>query len=157
MNDAGDRRGPGLKFPPPLLVIGAIGLGYLLDWLLPLPISAWDLLWLTGVALIVLSVILALIALFHFLEANTHVEPWHPTTTIIEKGLYRYSRNPIYLAFCSTTLGSGLALNSWWIVMGVLPLVYLLQKLVIKREEAYLANKFGKVYLDYKSRVRRWL
>lgn len=157
MNDAEDRRGPGLKFPPPLLAIGVIGLGYLVDWFLPLPISAWDLLWLTGIALILLSVILALIALFHFLEAKTHVEPWHPTTTIIERGLYRYSRNPIYLAFCSATLGSGLALNSWWVVIGVLPLVYLLQKLVIKREESYLANKFGRVYLDYKSRVRHWL
>ncbi|MDH3636617.1 MAG: isoprenylcysteine carboxylmethyltransferase family protein [Gammaproteobacteria bacterium] len=157
MSDIEDRRGPGLKFPPPLLVIGIIGLGYLVDWIVPLPISTWDLLWLTGIALIVLSIILALIALFHFLEAKTHVEPWHPTTTIIDKGLFRYSRNPIYLAFCSTTVGSGLALNSWWIVMGVLPLVYLLQKLVIKREETYLETKFGKVYLDYKSRVRRWL
>ena len=41
--------------------------------------------------------------------------------------------------------------------MGVPALVYLLQKLVIEREEAYLENKFGKVYLDYKQRVRRWL
>jgi protein-S-isoprenylcysteine O-methyltransferase Ste14 len=157
MNDAEDRRGPGLKFPPPLLVVVVIGLGYVADWLMPLPITAGDLLWLTGIAIIVISAMLALSALFHFLEAKTHVEPWHPTTTIIEKGVFRYSRNPIYLAFCSATVGSGLALNSWWVVVGVVPLAYLLQRLVIRREEAYLENKFGKVYLDYKQRVRRWI
>ncbi len=157
MNDGEDKRGPGLKFPPPLLVVAIIALGYLADWIKPLPITSGDLLWLSGVALIVLSVTLALIALFHFLEAKTHVEPWHPTTAIIDKGVFRYSRNPIYGTFCLATVGGGLALNSWWIVMGVPALVYLLQKLVIEREEAYLENKFGQVYLDYKQRVRRWL
>ncbi len=156
MNGDEDKHGPGIKFPPPLLVLAVIGFGYGADWIIPLPITTGDFLWLTGFALIVISVALALIALFHFLEAKTYVEPWHPTTTIIEKGVFRYSRNPIYLAFCIATVGCGLALNSWWVVMSVLPLGYLLQRLVIKREETYLESKFGKTYLDYKQRVRRW-
>ncbi len=156
MNGDEDRQGPGLKFPPPILVLAVIGFGYCADRIIPLPITASDLLWLTGFALIVISVALALFALFHFLEAKTLVEPWHPTTTIIEKGVFRYSRNPIYLAFCIATVGCGLALNSWWVVMSVLPLVLLLRELVIKREETYLESKFGKTYLNYKRRVRRW-
>jgi protein-S-isoprenylcysteine O-methyltransferase Ste14 len=48
-------------------------------------------------------------------------------------------------------------LNSWWGFAAVLPLVYLLQQQVIRREEAYLEQKFGDSYLAYKRRVRRWL
>jgi protein-S-isoprenylcysteine O-methyltransferase Ste14 len=152
-----DTLGPGLKFPPPLLVGVIIGCGYLVDWIIPLPVLSGDFVWLSGAVLMVVALLLALTGLFHFLEAKTHVEPWHPTTTIIKQGVFGYSRNPIYLAFCIATVGSGLVLNSWWILMGVLPLMCLLQQLVIKREEVYLESKFGEVYLDYKRQVRRWL
>ena len=101
--------------------------------------------------------LIALAALAHFIEAKTKVEPWHPTTTIIRKGLFRYSRNPIYLSFCVATVGAGLVLNSWWIVISVTVLKPLLERFVISREEAYLEKKFGEYYLDYKKQVRRWL
>ena len=152
-----DRRGPGLKFPQPLLVGLTIGCGYLIDWIMPLPVLHADLVWLSGAVLLVMALLIALAGLFHFLEAKTHIEPWQPTTTIIKQGIFGYSRNPIYLSFCIATAGSGLVLNSWWILMGVLPLICLLQQLVIKREEIYLERKFGEVYLDYKRQVRRWL
>jgi len=151
-----DKRGPGLRFPPPLLIIATTGPGYLIDQVKPLPILESDFIWLSGTALIVAALLLALVALFHFLELKTHVEPWHPTTTIIKHGVYRFSRNPIYLAFCIASTGAGLVLNSWWMLMAVPPLVLMLQQLVIKREEAYLEVKFGEVYLDYKRQVRRW-
>ena len=156
-----DKRGPGLKFPPPLLVVVVIGAGYLADSWLPLPITqpithTIDLR-LTGLLLVIASLLLALLALSCFLRAKTHVEPWHPTTVILQSGIFAYSRNPIYLAFCIATLGSGLMLNSWWII-GITPvLAYLLQRLVINREESYLEQKFGEDYLAYQNRVRRWL
>ena len=154
--DSEDKRGPGLKFPPPLLVGAIIGSGYLIDRIKPLPVLNDDIVWLSGAVLIVVALLIALTGLFHFLEAKTHIEPWQPTTTIIKQGIFRYSRNPIYLAFCIATAGSGLVLNSWWVLMGVLPQVCLLQQFVIKREEVYLESKFGKIYLDYKHQVRRW-
>jgi protein-S-isoprenylcysteine O-methyltransferase Ste14 len=152
-----DKRGPGLKFPPPLLVLALIGMGYLADTRLPLPVTQDNDLRLIGLLLVIASLLLALLALSNFLRAKTHVEPWQPTTVILQSGVFRYSRNPIYLAFCIATLGCGLILNSWW-GLGVTPvLVYLLQRLVIYREEAYLEQKFGADYLAYKRRVRRWL
>jgi len=156
-----DKRGPGLKFPPPLLVLVLIGTGYLADSWLPLPITqsitqSIDLR-LIGLLLVIASLLLALPALYCFLRAKTHVEPWQPTTVILQSGIFAYSRNPIYLAFCIATLGTGLLINSWW-GLGVTPvLVYLLQRLVINREEFYLEQKFGEDYLAYKRRVRRWL
>ena len=156
-----DKRGPGLKFPPPLLVLVLIGTGYLADSWLPLPITppitqSIDLR-LIGLLLVIGSLLLALFALYCFLRAKTNVEPWQPTTVILQSGIFAYSRNPIYLAFCIAALGTGLLINSWW-GLGVTPvLAYLLQRLVINREESYLEQKFGADYLAYKRRVRRWL
>lgn len=154
---AEDKRGPGLRFPPPLLALALIAAAWLLDRQQPLPISSGGGLWLGGGIIIVLALAIALLALVQFFAHETHVEPWHPTTTVIQKGLYRFSRNPIYLAFCIATVGIGLVLNSWWIVVSSLPLKALLQRLVIQREESYLERKFGEDYLQYKRRVRRWI
>jgi protein-S-isoprenylcysteine O-methyltransferase Ste14 len=152
-----DKRGPGLKFPPPLLPLISIGSAYLADTYLPLPINEHPTLWLTGLVVALAAVCLAVIVLLQFRRAKTHVEPWQPTLFIIRSGLFRYSRNPIYLCFCIATIGCGLMLNSWWVIAAVLPLVYLLQRLVIRREEAYLQQKFGDSYLAYQRHVRRWL
>jgi protein-S-isoprenylcysteine O-methyltransferase Ste14 len=152
-----DKRGPGLKFPPPLLVLTLVGIGYLVDIYLPLPIYQESGLWLTGLVVVIAAVCLALIAVLQFLRAKTHLEPWQPTTFIIQSGIFRFSRNPIYLTFCIATVGCGLLLNSWWVLAALLPMVYLLQQLVIRPEETYLEQKFGETYLAYKHRVRRWV
>lgn len=152
-----DKRGPGVKVPPPLLALSAIGAGWATDRLLPMPIADGSVLRWTGLAVIALAFLLALASLFQFLTAKTHVEPWRPTSSIIRGGMFRFSRNPIYLAFCIAAIGAGLALNSWWGIAAALVLAYLLQRFVIRREEAYLERKFGETYLAYKREVRRWL
>ena len=98
-----------------------------------------------------------MVALVQFKRARTHVEPWHPTTTIIQHGLYARSRNPIYLAFCIATVGLALLFDSGWILVGLPLQVLLLHALVIRREEAYLERKFGDAYREYRRRVRRWI
>ena len=153
-----DRRGPGLRFPPPLLPALVVGGGWLLDhrWPLPLPIGEAAARG-PGIAVIGLALALAAAALWQFRRARTHVEPWQPTRSVIQTGLFRYSRNPIYLAFCIATGGCALLFDNGWILLGLIPLVGLLTLLVIRREERYLEAKFGDDYLAYKRRVRRWL
>jgi protein-S-isoprenylcysteine O-methyltransferase Ste14 len=130
---------------------------WLLESLIPLPISGNDALWWPGVLLLSIAIVIAVVCLLQFFRARTHVEPWQPTRSIIQTGLFRYSRNPIYLSFCIATLATGLLLDSWWPVATLPPLALLLQALVIRKEEAYLEAKFGEDYLDYRRRVRRWL
>ncbi len=156
MDAENDRRGPGLRFPPPLIVFAIIAAGYLLDLVWPLPIAAGYAVRIAGGSILVLAVLLAVLALLQFIRAKTHVEPWHPTTTVIQSGLFARSRNPIYLTFCLATAGFGLLLNNWWIIAGLPLQVLLLQRLVTRREEAYLEAKFGDAYRDYCRRVRRW-
>ena len=157
MQPLDDRRGPGLRFPPPLLPVALLFCAWLAQQWIALPITEGAGLVVPGLALLSISLLLALAALLQFFRAKTHVEPWHPTSSIIDSGLYRFSRNPIYLAFCIATLGGGLILDSWWGIAAVIPLPYLLQLLVIRREEIYLEKKFGETYLGYRRRVRRWL
>ena len=86
-----------------------------------------------------------------------HPDPARPTNSLVTGGPYTYSRNPIYISFGSLGLGSGLLLNSWWVV-GPVPLAMIgLHFLVVLREERYLEDVIGNHYLRYKEMVHRWL
>lgn len=83
--------------------------------------------------------------------------PWKPTTAIIDRGPFRISRNPMYLQMVLVCLGFALALWNAWILVFAPVCAWLLQRLAIEPEEAYLEQKFGEAYVAYKRRVRRWL
>ena len=73
------------------------------------------------------------------------------------EGPFRYSRNPAYLSLAMIYAGIAVLRNSLWTIL-LLPLVvYVIQREVIGREERYLERTFGEEYLDYKTRVRRWV
>jgi protein-S-isoprenylcysteine O-methyltransferase Ste14 len=74
----------------------------------------------------------------------------------VRTGPYRFSRNPIYLAFTLLQLGIAIWVNSLWILATLMASVALMH-IVIAREERYLERKFGAEYVAYKSSVRRWL
>jgi protein-S-isoprenylcysteine O-methyltransferase Ste14 len=153
-----DRRTAGVIAPPPLLPLAVIVLAELLRWLVPLPIVGSDP-WRRIVALVLLAcaLTLAAAAVLTLRRARTPVEPWKPTRSIVDRGPYALSRNPIYVAFLGVQLayawGRG---NAWGMLL--LPLsAALLQWGVISREERYLRERFGAPYEAYRQRVRRWL
>lgn len=152
-----ETKGPGVKFPPPLITLGVILAAYGLHTLAPLRITQSPIVVMFGYALVSIAVLVAIIAAWSFFRVKTHIEPWKPTSTIIQNGIFAYSRNPIYLAFCAATIGIGMVVNSWWVVSSVVPLAALLYHFVIRREETYLQRKFGAEYLAYRNKVRRWL
>ena len=90
-------------------------------------------------------------------RAKTNVEPWKPTTAILDGGLYGISRNPIYAAMCLIYLGVSFLFNSFWFLPPLVPVLLIVHFGVILREEKYLERKFGEEYLNYKNRVRRWI
>jgi protein-S-isoprenylcysteine O-methyltransferase Ste14 len=83
--------------------------------------------------------------------------PWKPTTRILERGPYRFTRNPMYLQMVLVSFGFGVILANVWIVLLTPIGAWVLQRLAILPEEAYLERKFGDAYRDYRRRVRRWL
>lgn len=105
---------------------------------------------------------LAAVALFAFAvrtlkAARTPVPGNRPTTTIVTTGPYRFSRNPIYLAFSLLQLGLALWVNSLALVITLIPAVALMTLVVIPREERYLGARFPTEYAAYRASVRRWL
>ncbi len=76
---------------------------------------------------------------------------------LVTDGLYARSRNPIYAGFCLVNVGLGLVTDNLWLVLSALPGAWLVTKIAIEKEEAYLEQVFGQAYLDYKDKVRRWL
>jgi protein-S-isoprenylcysteine O-methyltransferase Ste14 len=112
---------------------------------------------LAGLAAIAGGVGIALWAEIAFLRAGTATLPIHPSSTIVSSGIYRYSRNPMYLGMSLFTAGLALAFNSAWYLAALACAIIAVTRLAIVPEEKYLERKFGQSYLDYKARVRRWL
>jgi len=92
-----------------------------------------------------------------FKAAGTPVPGNQPTTAIVRRGPYRFSRNPIYLAFSLLQLGIALWVNSVWLVITLLVAVAVMSLVVIPKEERYLEARFPSEYPPYKASVRRWL
>ena len=152
---------PGVAFPPPILFVIGVICGWLLNRLLPLPISEGGLsrsaLILFGWSAVVIGLGVLAWALLTFWRARTAIYPNQPARTIVAHGPYRYSRNPMYVALAMLMAGVGVLLNSMW-VLALIPVVLMaLTVFVIRREEAYLSSAFGDNYAAYRAQVRRWL
>ncbi|MBL8587813.1 MAG: isoprenylcysteine carboxylmethyltransferase family protein [Methylobacteriaceae bacterium] len=119
----------------------------------PLAVAAF---WL-GIAILAIGGAIALAAEIGFLVAGTATLPISPTTAIVETGIYRWTRNPMYLGMTLALIGLALALDQAWFALATPPAVLAVTKLAIEKEEAYLTRKFGETYLAYKRRVRRWI
>jgi protein-S-isoprenylcysteine O-methyltransferase Ste14 len=149
----------GVIAPPPLIFGGALVLTLILDWIVGDPSFGLSYDWR------MLLTLIFVIAGFGFIgtaavglrNAKTHVEPWKPTTALVTKGIYSYTRNPIYLGMALGYIGLSF-LGDGVLSLVALPIVVaVIHYGVILREERYLEAKFGEVYRDYLVRVRRWL
>lgn len=149
---------PTVRFPPPLVFLGFLLGGLIMD-----EMAGWAQLpggavrqWL-AVALVIggLAVIVSALGLFR--RAGENPEPWTGTATLLTDGIYRFTRNPMYLGMAVVHGGLALAMAS---IGGLvtLPLAILsIQHFVIPAEEAYLDRTLGEPYRLYCARVRRWL
>ena len=85
------------------------------------------------------------------------MNPREPTLAIVSEGPYRFTRNPLYLALAGIYLGITLAVGTVWPLVFLIPVLLITHYGIIKREERYLARKFGEPYVAYMGRVRRWI
>lgn len=160
MENLDETRGPdhaGVAFHPPLLLIVALALGFLLRRFVPLGFLESELSTILGRGVVTVSLILFIWAVVTMVRARASIPTSKPTDVIVDGGPFRISRNPIYLSMILLQLGVGVWANSLWFVILAAVSVVLLLRGVILREERYLERKFGDDYLSYKSRVRRWL
>jgi protein-S-isoprenylcysteine O-methyltransferase Ste14 len=113
--------------------------------------------WLVAGACILAGIVLNVIASGQFERRNISIRPGSQSGCLETRGLYRFSRNPMYLGMVLVQVGAALALGS--LVSFVVPAVFvgLLNRKFIRHEEALLRAEFGQEYADYSARVRRWI
>lgn len=149
-----------LVFPPavPLLTI-LVGVG--LDHLWPLEFwfgpSAPACYWVGGAIVVGAILGLGLSSVILVRRSGQSENPWKPTTEILARGPFRFTRNPMYLQMVLACVGFAIFLENLWILLLTPVCMGVLYRFAILPEEAYLERKFGERYLSYKRRVRRWL
>jgi protein-S-isoprenylcysteine O-methyltransferase Ste14 len=151
--------GAAVRFPPPLVyllavVAGAAGHAFLLP--LPLGLGAGARIAATLLALgLGVAAIAGAIGLFR--RTGQDPKPWTSTPELITTGVYRWSRNPMYVGLALIQIGIAIGLANAWILALVPPVLAVVYATAIRHEERYLEREFGETYLEYKRSVRRWL
>lgn len=142
---------------PPVLLLGTIGLGFLLRALFPFGFESTPISQTIGALFIACALALDVWASLTFRRAQTTIMPHQGTKSLVTGGPFQYSRNPIYVGNLLILVGVGLLAGSLWHVVLVVPLAFAIQSLAIVREEAHLAANFGKEWQYYTQQVRRWV
>src|SRR5947207_15174488 len=142
---------------PPFVYLGSIALGLVLHLLWPARLVPLSVSTPAGAIVTVLAIALFVSAVRTLRAAGTPIPGNRPTTAIVRTGPYRFSRNPIYLAFSLLQLGLSIWVNSLALLLTLIPAFALMSLLVIPREERYLEARFPGDYSSYKAAVRRWL
>ncbi|UJH67654.1 methyltransferase family protein [Allomuricauda sp. SCSIO 65647] len=147
-----------IKVIPPLVMVIFGFLMYLLDRFLP--VGEFDFFGRPqmAVALFVFAIIVFLLALYQLKRVKTTLDPIHPekASVLVNKGVFKYSRNPIYLAMLILLLAFGIKLGNAFNTLLAAGFVYFMNHFQIKYEEEALLKKFGKEYQLYLKAVRRW-
>lgn len=155
MNSAIDH--PQIKIDAPVLLGIVILVTFGLQWLLPLSFFPSFPGRIIGGILFVGGFFLGFPALRGMRKASTSPNPHHPTRTLISEGTYRITRNPMYLGMLISYSGLFIFFQNPWFLLFLPILIWSFTTWVIIPEEKYLEGKFGKDYLNFKARVRRWI
>ncbi len=148
---------PGVIVRPPLLYGAAFIAVLVLRWFWPVPILGHAMTPWLGLVLLLLGLAIVIPGRRALHAAGTNVNPSLPTTAIVASGPFRFSRNPLYVGLTLLYCGLTLAFNTWWGLVLLVPILIIMHRGVVLREERYLQQKFGETYRQYCSRVGRYL
>ncbi len=148
-----------LKVPPPLvaLLIAVVMWGIARNFpLIDIPKFFREL---AAIAVALLGGGISLAGTIAFRRAKTTVNPMRPenASSLVCSGIYKITRNPMYVGLLFVLVAWGIFLSSVWAVIGPLCFLLYINRFQIEPEERVLSNMFGESYINYKSRVRRWL
>jgi protein-S-isoprenylcysteine O-methyltransferase Ste14 len=148
---------PGVKVPPPVIFAAGFAAGWGLGRMWPVRVFAWGGFRMAGWLVAVAAGVLAAWGLWTMLRARTNINPHKPAVTLLTSGPFRWSRNPLYLSLVLLTTGAAVYWDMVWVLATLVPVVGVMGRFVIRREERHLEAKFGEAYREYMRRVRRWV
>src|SRR3954454_20600929 len=147
----------GVWIPPPLLYVLPLLLARLLQTVIPLPFLPAGIGAGAAVLCFIVGIVLCIWSIGLFRRSKTSLVPVKPTATLVLRGPYKLSRNPMYLGLLCLYLAAAFWLNSVWALVLVPLVIGIVQRVVIEKEERYLEQQFGETYRQYKAHVRRWI
>lgn len=158
-NEINKSKGPGVYIPPPLfyvlIFLAAVGI----QKIIPITDTLFHraAMKITGLIFLITASYFLLRSLRQFFLTKNTLILIKPASSLQITGIYRISRNPMYVGLAILYLGITCLVGNWWNVI-LFPLLFIIiQEYIIKREEKYLELEFGREYNDYKNTVRRWL
>ncbi len=149
-----------LKIPPPLVALLVAAAMWALSLVSrhPVDVSTFARMVL-GAALALAGGAISVSGVLAFRRAKTTVNPMKPqnTSSLVDSGIYRFTRNPMYLGLAIVLVAWALFLFSPWALVGPLAFVLYINRFQIAPEERALAALFGADFTTYTTKVRRWL
>ena len=150
-----------VKFPPPVVGILAIVIGYVLgrfvpimdDFLVPAP----ERYWVGGLICVLSGYVFGYWPFKLFNKTEQDAKPWTTTPEIIVEGPYKFTRNPMYVMMVLWCIGFSIILDEAWVFVLAPVCGFVIYLTAIRHEEVYLEEKFGDSYRNYKMNVRRWI
>ena len=147
----------GVWIPPPLLYVVPLLLARLLQTIIPLPLLPPRIVQLPAGLLLASGITFCVWSIGLFRRLKTSLVPVKPTTTLVLRGPYQVTRNPMYLGLLCLYLAAALWLTMVWALVLAPIVIGVVQHMVIEKEERYLERQFGEPYRQYKAHVRRWI
>lgn len=160
IKQAGARRSPWVFVPPPPLFVLSFVAGMQMARVAPLPLAVPAISPVTralGFTLVAAAVLVLASAVALFAWRRTTIVPHASARSLVNKGPYRVTRNPMYLGLVVGYVGVALALNAFWPLPFLALPLWVLQTRVIPFEERTMAHAFGDEYRAYQRAVGRWL
>ena len=146
-----------LKIPPPLLVLILVVSNYFSSKKIDLILFPNQ--EITSIIIFLIGMLILINPIFKFIKSKTTIDPikFKKVNKLITSGIYKYSRNPMYLGLLMLVTSTSIFyLNIFSITTPVFFYCWI-NRFQIKREEIFLTKKFGKEYLLYKTKTRRWI
>lgn len=142
---------------PPFVMLFTIMIMILLNQYIPL-VRFWEThaCWI-GIPMIILGLVIAQWHARLFKKLGTNLNTFRDPDILTTEGLFRFSRNPMYLGFLIILAGTWVVLGSAAPLLALLGFILLTNYWYIPIEERAMLGKFGENYLNYQSKVRRWL
>ena len=146
-----------IKIPPPILVLILITSNYFSQNRLEIIYLPYK--YSTSVLILLVGSLILINPVFKFIKSKTTVNPvkFKKVNKLVTSGIYRYSRNPMYLGMIIIIISTSIFYLNYYSIVTPFIFYFWINRFQIKREEIFLKEKFGKEYLSYMSKTRRWI
>ena len=150
---------PGVYIPPPIIYILTFLTAVFIQKKVPINNMFFNqrLTKYIGLGFLIIASFFVVRSLRQFFISKNSLVTIKPALSLQTNGIYSITRNPMYVGLAIVYLGISCFIGNWWNIIFFPLLILIVQEYIIKREEKYLVRRFGQEYIDYKTKVRRWL